>query len=54
MPLTWTEVDDGARIEEFRLDNVPALVAKRGDLWAPLVQPGGRFDLERDLRSRLR
>jgi hypothetical protein len=27
------------------MDNVPARIAKRGDLWAPLTAPRNRFDL---------
>jgi bifunctional non-homologous end joining protein LigD len=46
-PLSWAEVERGARIEDFRLDNVPARVARRGDLWAPLLARSGRFRLER-------
>jgi bifunctional non-homologous end joining protein LigD len=46
-PVTWGEVDRGIRIEDFRLDNVPARVRRRGDLWAPLLAPEGRFDLAR-------
>jgi hypothetical protein len=33
-------------IDDFRLDNVPARVRERGDLWAPLLAPRGRFRLE--------
>ena len=44
-PLTWKEVADGATIEDFRLDNVRARLARRGDLWKPLLQKRGRTDL---------
>jgi len=46
-PVTWDELAGGVTIEDFRIDNVPARVRRRGDLWAP-VAPGprrGRFDL---------
>jgi bifunctional non-homologous end joining protein LigD len=46
-PVTWNEVSRGFRIEDFRMDNVPARVAKLGDLWAPLNTPRSRFDLTR-------
>ncbi len=45
-PITWEELDRVA-IDDFRSDNVPGRVAERGDLWAPLLSPRGRFDLER-------
>jgi bifunctional non-homologous end joining protein LigD len=44
-PLTWTEVADGAEIDDFRIDNVRPRLAKRGDLWKPLLQKRGRIDL---------
>ncbi len=46
-PLTWKEIESGADIEDFRLDNVPARVESRGDLWAPLLARTGRLNLER-------
>jgi len=45
-PVTWEEVERGMAIEDFRIDNVLARVAKRGDLWAPLLEKKGRFSLE--------
>jgi bifunctional non-homologous end joining protein LigD len=44
-PLEWSEVERGVEIEEFRLDNVPARLARRGDLWKPLLASRGRADL---------
>ena len=44
-PLTWQELEAGARIEDFDLRNMPARVAQVGDLWAPLLAPEGRFEL---------
>jgi len=44
-PVTWHEVDRGIRIEDFTIRTVPPRVAKIGDLWKPLVQKRGRFDL---------
>lgn len=46
-PVTWEEVKKGVQIEDFRLDNVPKRLAKLGDLWEPMVQPKGRFNLEK-------
>ena len=50
-PLTWDELAAGARIDDFDLRNMPARVAAVGDLWAPLLDPAGRFDLAPLLRS---
>jgi bifunctional non-homologous end joining protein LigD len=44
-PVTWNEVERGIRIEDFTVKNVPARVAKLGDLWKPLLASRGRFDL---------
>ena len=46
-PVTWTEVKRGIAIDDFRLDNVPARVRRRGDLWEPLLATKDRFDLRR-------
>jgi bifunctional non-homologous end joining protein LigD len=44
-PVTWREIDRGVRIEDFTVKNVPARVARLGDLWKPLLKPRGRVDL---------
>ena len=44
-PLDWKEVAAGVRIEDFRLDNVRARIARLGDLWKPLLAAKGRTDL---------
>jgi bifunctional non-homologous end joining protein LigD len=46
-PVTWTELERGVKIEDFRLDNVRGRLTKVGDLWAPLLAPRGRFNLEK-------
>jgi bifunctional non-homologous end joining protein LigD len=46
-PLTWAEVEKGANIEDFRLDNVRRRIAKVGDLWKPLLGKRGRTNLGR-------
>jgi bifunctional non-homologous end joining protein LigD len=48
-PLTWEEIERGVKIEDFRIDNVPARLKKLGDLWKPLLASRGRFKLERVL-----
>jgi bifunctional non-homologous end joining protein LigD len=44
-PVSWKEVARGVRLEDFTMTNVPARVAKVGDLWKPLLQTRGRFNL---------
>ena len=51
-PLTWSEVAGRAKTEDFRIDNVPARVRMRGDLWKPLPLARGRTDLDRFLRGK--
>jgi bifunctional non-homologous end joining protein LigD len=48
-PVTWAEIDEGITIEQFTLRDAPARVRERGDLWAPLLSPKGRFRLEKYL-----
>jgi bifunctional non-homologous end joining protein LigD len=48
-PVTWKEVQNGIRIEDFTVMNVPKRVAKIGDLWKPLLAARGRFDLRQYL-----
>ena len=45
-PVTWKEVERGIKIDDFRIDNVPARVKRVGDLWKPMTQAKGRFKLE--------
>lgn len=44
-PVKWREVEKGIRIEDFTVKNVPSRIAKVGDLWKPLLQKRGRFNL---------
>jgi bifunctional non-homologous end joining protein LigD len=46
-PVTWEDVARGFELDDFRMDNVPARVARLGDLWAPINAGRGRFDLGR-------
>jgi bifunctional non-homologous end joining protein LigD len=48
-PVTWTEIEQGVRIEDFRIDNVRARIDKVGDLWKPLLAARGRVDLRQYL-----
>ena len=47
MPVTWSEIERGLRIEQFRLDNARVRLREKGDLWAPMVSSGHRLDLGR-------
>jgi bifunctional non-homologous end joining protein LigD len=44
-PLTWREIQNGTRIDAYRIDNLHARVARRGDLWKPLLLTRGRVRL---------
>jgi bifunctional non-homologous end joining protein LigD len=46
-PVEWKEVERGLRLDDFRIDNVPARVARRGDLFAPVLAGRGRVRLDR-------
>jgi bifunctional non-homologous end joining protein LigD len=46
-PVSWSEVERGVTIDDFRIDNVPARIRRLGDLWAPLLAKTGRCRLER-------
>jgi bifunctional non-homologous end joining protein LigD len=48
-PVTWAEVEKGVSIEDFHLRNVPARIARRGDLWAPMAAATRRFRLQKYL-----
>ena len=45
-PITWKELRAGARIEDFRMDNLRQRIKKVGDLWAAVAAPTGRARLE--------
>ena len=40
-PLTWDEIDDGVRREDFTITTMPHRLSKVGDLWARLRQSQG-------------
>ena len=50
-PLTWKEVAGGATIDDFRMDNVRPRLARRGDLWKPLLLKKGRTNLARFIKE---
>lgn len=44
-PVTWREVATDIAIDDFRIDNVPARLTRRGDLWSDILAPSPRADL---------
>ncbi len=46
-PVSWEEIQQGIRLEDFRLDNVAERVREKGDLFQPLLAKGGRLHLEK-------
>lgn len=51
-PVTWEEISHGCEPSDFTLRNVPARIARLGDLWKPLLSVRGRFDLQRAWKRR--
>lgn len=47
MPVTWDEVEAGVELDDFQLGGVRERLDELGDLWAPLLEQGGRFELRR-------
>jgi bifunctional non-homologous end joining protein LigD len=45
-PITWKELQQGVRTEDFRIDNIRERIKKVGDLWSPLLVNTGRAKLE--------
>lgn len=37
-PVSWKELSDGIYPSDFRIDNAPALLKERGDLWADILE----------------
>jgi bifunctional non-homologous end joining protein LigD len=48
-PVTWDEVERGIKMEDFTIKNVPARLAKLGDIWKQLLSQKGRTNLDRFL-----
>jgi bifunctional non-homologous end joining protein LigD len=44
-PVAWDEIENGIRIEDFTMENVPDRVRRIGDLWKPLLSNKDRFAL---------
>jgi bifunctional non-homologous end joining protein LigD len=50
-PVTWEEIERGIQIEDFHIRNMRQRIEKVGDLWKPLAQQRGRFNLETLMRG---
>lgn len=46
-PVTWDEIEQGIRIDDFRIDNVRERVRDRGDLWKAVATGKKRYDLRK-------
>ena len=44
-PITWEELEDGVRLEDFTMMTMRDRMKDVGDLWKPLLQAKGRFNL---------
>jgi bifunctional non-homologous end joining protein LigD len=49
-PVSWQELEQGVRIEDFDMFNMPARVQQHGDLWAGVLADTGRVDLNRFIK----
>ncbi|HEU4889033.1 MAG TPA: non-homologous end-joining DNA ligase [Thermoanaerobaculia bacterium] len=45
MPVTWEEIEQGIKVEDFRIDNAAERLNDVGDLWKPVLAKTKRFDL---------
>jgi bifunctional non-homologous end joining protein LigD len=45
MPLTWKQIEQGVKISDFTVKNVPALLKKNGDAWADFFYQRQRLKL---------
>lgn len=54
MPVSWKQIEKGVEIDDYRIDNVPSLLKRTGDLWKPMLAKTGRVDLKRLFSSRRR
>jgi bifunctional non-homologous end joining protein LigD len=50
MPVTWEEVEGGAKTEDFTIDNAVARLRKKGDLWKPVLARTKRVNLYKIFR----
>jgi DNA ligase D len=46
MPLTWKQVEQGVKISDFTVKNVPALLMKNGDAWSEFFDQRQKLNLK--------
>lgn len=46
MPLSWKQIEQGVKISDFTVRNVPALLKKKGDPWADLFSQQQKLKLD--------
>ena len=46
MPLTWKQIEQGAKITDFTITNVPDLLNKKGDPWATFFDERHKLKLD--------
>ena len=45
MPLTWKQIEQGVKISDFTVKNVPALLKKKGNAWADFLDQRQKLKL---------
>lgn len=45
MPVSWKQIEKGVKISDFTIENVPALVKKRGDPWKDFFASGVKLEV---------
>ena len=48
MPLTWKQIEQGVKISDFTIKNVPALLKKNGDAWSEFFDRRQKLKLSKD------
>jgi bifunctional non-homologous end joining protein LigD len=46
MPLTWKQIEQGVKITDFTIVNVPDLLKKRGNAWATFFDERQKLKLQ--------
>jgi bifunctional non-homologous end joining protein LigD len=51
MPVTWDELESGAKVDDFRIDNAVERLKKVGDLWKPVLAKTKRVNLYKTFKK---